>query len=146
MARLKEEQHLSPEEVVRGAIRGSSSLYPFMGSNGVPQFLSPAALYTRSQTSPGPGLYPVHNAFANPGSSCPKSAMKRKIEDAETPRKCRNDKENLSPEMFEVKRRGSLAKIHRKKQSDGKLLSLNAFNSAFSHTNFMFSRVQKVLG
>ena len=128
MARLKEEQHLSPEEVVRGVTRGSRSVYPFMGSNGVPQFLSPTAL-SRIKITPEPGLYPVHNAFANPGSSCSKFAQKKKIKDDETQSKCKNDKENLSPEMYEVKRRGSLAKIHRKKQSDGKLLSLNAFNS-----------------
>ena len=146
MARLKEEQHLSPEEVVRGVSRGSSSLYPFMGSNGVPQFLSPTALYSRSKISPEPGLYPVHNAFANPSSSCSKSTMKRKIKDAETQSKGRNDKENQSPEMYEVKRRGSLAKIHRKKQSDGKLLSLNALNSLFINANLMFRRLQKVFG
>ena len=115
MARLKEEQHLSPEEMVRADKR--SRVYPFMGSNGVPQFLSPTALYSR--VSPEPGLYPVHDAFTNSGG--PKSALKRKIKDAGTSQgKCNNDKENLSPEMYEVKRRGSLAKVHRKKESDGK--------------------------
>ena len=116
MARLKEEEHLSPEGVVRGANRSSGRLYPFMGSNGVPQFLSPTALYSR--VSPEPGLYPVHNAFKDSGG--PKSALKRKIKDADTLNKCRDDKENLSPEMYEVKRRGSLAKVHKKKESDGK--------------------------
>ena len=134
MAGLKEEQHLSAEEVVKSVNRGSNSIYPFMGSNGIPQFHSPTALYSRSKISPVPGLYPVNNAFANTGSSVSKSTLKKKIQKAETQGKCRNDKENLSPEMYEVKRRGSLAKIHRKKQSDGKrkLLSLKAFNSTFN--------------
>ena len=66
--------------------------------------------------------------------------MKRKIKDADTQSKCRNDKENLSPEMYEVKRRGSLAKVHRKKESDGKKLSVNAFNSFIQ----MSRRLQKV--
>ena len=135
MARLKDEQHLSPEEVVRAANRSSSRVYPFMGSNGVPQFLSPTALYSR--ISPEPGLYPAHNAFKNSGG--PKSALKRKIKDADTQSKCRNDKENLSPEMYEVKRRGSLAKVHRKKESDGKKLSVNAINSFIQ----MSRRLQK---
>ena len=115
--------------------RGSNSLYPFMGSNGIPQFLSPTALYSRSKISPEPGLYPVHN-----GSKCSKSTLKKKIKEAETQSKCSNDKENLGPEMYEVKRRGSLAKIHRKKQSDGKrkLLSLKTFNSTFSHTYLFY--------
>ena len=116
--------------------RGSNSLYPFMGSNGIPQFLSPTALYSRSKISPEPGLYPVHN-----GSKCSKSTLKKKIKEAEeTQSKCSNDKENLGPEMYEVKRRGSLAKIHRKKQSDGKrkLLSLKTFNSSFSHTYLFY--------
>ena len=125
---------MSAEEVVKSVNRGSNSIYPFMGSNGIPQFHSPTALYSRSKISPVPGLYPVNNAFANTGSSVSKSTLKKKIQKAETQSKCRNDKENLSPEMYEVKRRGSLAKIHRKKQSDGKrkLLSLKAFNSTFN--------------
>ena len=58
MAGLKEEQHLSAEEVVKSVNRGSNSIYPFMGSNGIPQFHSPTALYSRSKISP------VNTSFA----------------------------------------------------------------------------------
>ena len=103
-----EEQHLSQEEVHRSLNRNTSRGYPFMGGNGVPQFFSPTAFY--SKISPEPGLYPVHNAFTN--SIAPKSALKKTSKDA-------GNKENVSPDLYEVKRRGSLAKIHRKKESDG---------------------------